>query len=785
MKTMRYLFFCWAVTCMAEVLSAHIPIEVVVHRGANRLAPENTIPSALAALREGATWVEVDVRPSKDGVLFNLHDETLDRTTNGHGLLADMYAEEVERLDAGSWFGQEFVGLRVPRIAEMLDSLKGKANVFFDVKRGTSVSALVALVREKGFEENSFFWFADPAMQDSLQFLAPHLKLKVNASSISDLQRWMKTCRPSVVEIAPKQITPEFTAFCHKHGIRIMAAVMEADEDAYRYAIEKQPDLINLDSPELFRAICNHSLQRVAVISDVHLQDVVGHPELVRSMQSQIHSTRLFNENYYAFLAALDDVVRRRISLVVLPGDLTDDGQTVNQEAMRHILEEYSQRYGISFFVTTGNHDPKRPFGMKYIGRDFLTPDGSTMTLSSALAPSGGENVKTDSLLRCTGYRESMECYARYGYFPRPEYLYWASPFSTYSYGEYSYTQALTESCIENRSYALCDSLVATDASYLVEPVEGLWLLAIDGSVHLPTGKLGDGQEAYQGSDAGYNNVLQYKPFLLPWVKKVVAEARARHKRLLTFCHYPLVDFNRGISPLVATAWGKDKFDLPRVPADSITEAFLEAGIRLHVAGHMHVNNTAVKVGKEGKHLYNIQVPSIATYMPAYKILTLMGMSAVRVETVALDNVPGFDRLFPLYRQEYLHTQASGRQPEWSEEILRSKSYGEYCSFHFSSLARARFIPQDVPSALTEVSQLDTSMLSDVLIDLYRLRYAGSLALKQIPEERIEQYRELFEQAKSLTLPEESRKQVDALEQIFNTLLRALPDDDFTILTDN
>lgn len=82
------------------------PIEVVVHRGANHLAPENTVASAYAALEHGATWIELDVRKSKDGVLYNLHDETLDRTTNGQGALADMNSDEVDKLDAGSWFGK-------------------------------------------------------------------------------------------------------------------------------------------------------------------------------------------------------------------------------------------------------------------------------------------------------------------------------------------------------------------------------------------------------------------------------------------------------------------------------------------------------------------------------------------------------------------------------------------------------------------------------------------------------------------------------------------------------
>ena len=69
-------------------------IEIVVHRGANHIAPENTIPSALAALKHGAGWIEVDVRKSKDNILYNLHDETLDRTTNGKGPIQDMLSKD-------------------------------------------------------------------------------------------------------------------------------------------------------------------------------------------------------------------------------------------------------------------------------------------------------------------------------------------------------------------------------------------------------------------------------------------------------------------------------------------------------------------------------------------------------------------------------------------------------------------------------------------------------------------------------------------------------------------
>lgn len=280
--------------------------------------------------------------------------------------------------------------------------------------------------------------------------------------------------------------------------------------------------------------LTSNAQTQIAFISDAHIQDIDGHPERVRSMEVEVQSTRLFNENYYAFLTALDDVARRNIRLVVLSGDLTDNGQLFNQQKMKEILDDYAQQKGMRFFVTTGNHDPSLPFGMIQKNANFLAPDGSRVT-------------REDS---CAGYADQMKCYAAFGFFPQKEYRYWETPFTSYRYENYSYQKARKEGKPEKRTYTLCDSLTATDASYLVEPVDGLWLLAIDGSVYLPKG-MKEGKMTYQGSSVGYNNVLTNKPFLLPWVRKVVAEAKRLHKTLVTFSHYPLVDFNDGVSEYV------------------------------------------------------------------------------------------------------------------------------------------------------------------------------------------------------------------------------------------
>lgn len=231
------------------------PIEMVVHRGANALAPENTIASADSALAHGAKWIEVDVRKSKDGVLFNLHDETLDRTTNGKGKLSSMKSEDVRKLDAGSWFSPKFAGTPIPTIAEMLDHLQGKAKVFFDVKRGTPVADLIKLVREKGYADKSFFWFADEQMLRQFVSVAFDMKVKVNASDIARLEYWQKICTPSYVEIAPEKITPSFMEYCHLRGIKVMAACQEDDTSQFQLVLDKKADMVNLDRPEVFEKL--------------------------------------------------------------------------------------------------------------------------------------------------------------------------------------------------------------------------------------------------------------------------------------------------------------------------------------------------------------------------------------------------------------------------------------------------------------------------------------------------------------------------------------------------
>ncbi|MEZ3159855.1 glycerophosphodiester phosphodiesterase family protein [Microbacterium sp. BWT-B31] len=96
---------------------------IASHRGGGATAPENTLPAISAALAAGYDYVEVDVALTADRVPVLLHDATVDRTTDGHGRIADLTLAEVRALDAGAWFDSRFAGTRIPTLVEFLDLL--------------------------------------------------------------------------------------------------------------------------------------------------------------------------------------------------------------------------------------------------------------------------------------------------------------------------------------------------------------------------------------------------------------------------------------------------------------------------------------------------------------------------------------------------------------------------------------------------------------------------------------------------------------------------------------
>jgi 3',5'-cyclic AMP phosphodiesterase CpdA len=603
-----------------------------------------------------------------------------------------------------------------------------------------------------------------------------------------------------------------------------------------------QPTLEYLEAPQP-----QSQPVQIAFLPDVHFHDIYanfsdttfpaplnsqGKQVTIRTMAAQLNSTRLFNENYFALLAALDDLAARQVKLIVLPGDFSDDGQPAHVKGLSKILTQYQQQYGMQFFLTNGNHDPVKPFSRPAGKSDYLGVDGSTQAVYSPGSPACPLQAAPQHGISCTeqvkelGYQELVTLLADFGFYPKPDYLYWETPYSQYNPSSYQFNEALNQADLAHRQYEIC--LQGTggaakqphyshchkipDSSYLVEPVPGLWLLAVDANVYLPDPKQNEdvqGHQAFTGSgNAGYNAMLSHKSHVIAWMQQVAERAQATGKNLITFSHYPMTDFYHCQVEAIAELFGPTSMQLSRSPTQTTTETLAKTGITIHIGGHMHLNNTGTIYLNNARYLINIQAPSIAAYVPAYKLLTLH-QGQIEAETIVLNDVPRFNELFRYYRQEqqYLASIPTHQASLWDPDILLSHNYREFANGHLKELTRQRFLPTDWPATIRQLllhadgldlltlsqlkaevplqaledfetlrtseawdqaelialkllseAGLTTSDLTswqgmDLALDFYRLRNAGQLALTDISTKRLSQYLWLSGQ---LQLTEES-----------------------------
>ncbi|MBM7551495.1 glycerophosphodiester phosphodiesterase [Thalassobacillus pellis] len=126
----------------------------IAHRGASGYAPENTMAAFDKAVEMKADMFELDVQMSKDGKLVVIHDTTVDRTTDGTGNVRDLTYEELKKLDAGSWFNEEFAGEKIPTLGEVLDAYRGKIGILIEVKSPSLYPGIEQKIADELIERN-------------------------------------------------------------------------------------------------------------------------------------------------------------------------------------------------------------------------------------------------------------------------------------------------------------------------------------------------------------------------------------------------------------------------------------------------------------------------------------------------------------------------------------------------------------------------------------------------------------------------------------------------------
>ena len=495
---------------------------------------------------------------------------------------------------------------------------------------------------------------------------------------------------------------------------------------------------------------------RVAIIADAHFHDptgdfagvgirIDGERLALRGWSEVEAAPRAVNESAAALRAALDRIVVAGIRQVILAGDYTDDGQVETTHRLAALLHHYQNRKGLCFHAIPGNHDVFGSHG-KHVSTRLLAAPGKTVLVTSdpGLDP---EAIVTPAM-RCQGMPAALLPMAAFGLFRRAQDLHWETPFGP-------------SDAVEARLYdaTAADGSVShrlMDASYLVEPEPGLWLLLIDANVFEPrTGRSDPARKKafLDPADAGWNAVLRVKPFLLPWIANVTARAKVMGKTLITVSHYPVLDPFQDIDRSEQTLFGQTSF-ARRTPMPAVGKALIAAGLNWHAGGHLHVSALTRMTTQSGT-LTDVSLPSLVGFPPGFAVVHADRGAAqpqVRAKIEPLDDLPPDPRLMALYAAEGRHGPG-----------LR---FGDFLAQQARTRIRRHRIPalwpQDLASRLATMSVRDlvtllgepvsdqigeTALASYPLIemvtDAYLLREAGGRALNHIDQGRVQILRAL------------------------------------------
>lgn len=220
------------------------------HRGASGKAPENTLAALRLAVEHGADMAEIDVRLTADQQLVLMHDATLERTTDGSGILIDHTLRELQRLDAGSWFDAAFAGEPIPSLTDALKVVGGRLSLNIELKPTGSgrilAAAVAATVTDADRAETDVITSFDHAAIDWLGRHHPRLRCGYILSRVepADLEASV-----DVLSVKQDGIDENLVTRLHEAGKQVHAWTVN-DEDRMRDLIALGVDAIITNHPD-------------------------------------------------------------------------------------------------------------------------------------------------------------------------------------------------------------------------------------------------------------------------------------------------------------------------------------------------------------------------------------------------------------------------------------------------------------------------------------------------------------------------------------------------------
>jgi len=263
---------------------------VIAHRGFSARAPENTLVAVSSAIRIGADMVEVDVTLTSDGRLVCIHDETLDRTTNGTGIVQDHSLAELRRLDAGSWFSREFHNARIPTLEEVLELVDGRILLNIEIKPEAvtdtdgGIAALVvrAVVKRKMADQVVVSSFEPRALR---QVAAIDYTIVTATLYDEDLQAGaspldiVAAAGSQGFNLSRKQVDGDLVHLCHSNGIPVAVYTVNKAR-AMRRMIDLGVHAVFTDHPDrLIRRLAERHSEMVLGGKYPPVEDIFEYPK--------------------------------------------------------------------------------------------------------------------------------------------------------------------------------------------------------------------------------------------------------------------------------------------------------------------------------------------------------------------------------------------------------------------------------------------------------------------------------------------------------------------------
>jgi len=211
---------------------------ICAHRGLSGLCPENTLPSFASSIAVGCDEIEFDVHLSKDGVFVICHDETVDRTTDGKGKISELSWNEIKEFDAGVKFGEEWKGIRIPSLEEVIALVDYKVGLNIHIKFQDSevLKVLYDYLREKALVEISYLAIGDINLLEEAVKFAPEIDrcCLVNQENPDEMLKIAREFKCRRVQFS-RNVEKKHIEIAHSEGIICNLFFSDSLEDAKKY----------------------------------------------------------------------------------------------------------------------------------------------------------------------------------------------------------------------------------------------------------------------------------------------------------------------------------------------------------------------------------------------------------------------------------------------------------------------------------------------------------------------------------------------------------------------